>query len=163
GCACIAAKFTQAAPATGAALLTMRPGGFRVSDTVVLAHWRGCPERPLQRFLKHCRSQGRNGCQAGEHAPVAIAKVARDPEHHKKTRLPGPVGIPAFGIVAAACEHGVLAFGPGNRKLIDAREMRDSAEIEYEQRMQWILAMDIENDIIDQVNGRVADHDTRQI
>ena len=31
------------------------------------------------------------------------------------------------------------------------------------ERVQRILAMDIENDIIDQVNGRVADHDRGQI
>src|SRR5207237_3383300 len=72
------------------------------------------------------------------------------------TRLEGPVAVPAIRIVTPGRQQGGLHGVPFDRKLVLAREMRDAAEVEYENLMQRVLPLGAKNSIIDDLDQDVS-------
>src|ERR1700730_18486719 len=98
-------------------------------------------------------------------ARFAEDRVVRafEPLHDEGTGRHVPIGVPTHGVVTLVLQQRGLLRTPLRRKLIFSAEMRNAAEIEYEDRMQRVLPLGGEQTIIDGGNERAEKNDGRNI
>jgi len=84
--------------------------------------------------------------------------LALESDHDEFAGGPGPVAVPAGGVVALGDEQGILkaVLAPRHWKLILLRKIRDGAEIEDHERMKRVLAVHVQNSVVDDLNEPIA-------
>src|SRR6202048_5417323 len=79
---------------------------------------------------------------------------ALKPAHHERAGWHMPEGVPARGVVARGFQQCGLVGAPPHGKLIFCAEMRDAAEIKYQDRVQRVLPLGAEEAVINKGNER---------
>src|SRR5262249_15825662 len=84
--------------------------------------------------------------------------LALESLHDELARGQDPIAGPMGRVVALGADQGVLVtiLARRHRKLVLLRKIRDAAEIEDDERMKRVLAVHVQNSIVDDLDEPVA-------